>query len=132
MLRMHLRFETILALVFTTNIMSIKTCAHCGEAIEQGYDVCWKCGTPTDGSATDSSYLADQTSAEVSVPERELACLRCGTKMKLIGKMKFHEGTRLWPALLGEVGELLVNREAFDTYGCPECGKAEFFLAGEL
>jgi hypothetical protein len=33
------------------------------------------------------------------------------------------------PFLLGNVGELFVNRESFDSYACSRCGKVEFFLA---
>jgi hypothetical protein len=40
----------------------------------------------------------------------------------------FHEGTR-W-GLLGELGELFVNRESFDIYVCPRCGRVEFFVDG--
>jgi len=41
------------------------------------------------------------------------------------GSYKFHEGTRI--GALGSVFELFVNRESFDLYLCPKCGKIEFF-----
>jgi hypothetical protein len=44
------------------------------------------------------------------------------------GTKKFHEGTR-W-GVLGELGELFVNKEKFDVYFCPRCGKVEFFVDG--
>jgi hypothetical protein len=49
--------------------------------------------------------------------------------MLAAGRKKFHEGTRAWPFLFGELGELFVNREAFDVYACQGCGKVEFFLS---
>lgn len=59
---------------------------------------------------------------------RDLACLRRGTPMVAVSRMRFHEGTRAWPFLLGDFGELFVNRETFDTYACTGCGKVEFFV----
>ena len=55
----------------------------------------------------------------------ELHCLRCDSNMVYGGKKKFHEGTRL--GVLGGLGELLVNRESFDLWACPDCGHVEFF-----
>jgi len=49
-----------------------------------------------------------------------------------MGQLKFHEGTRAWPFLLGELGELLVNRESFETFICEGCGKVEFFMPKAL
>ncbi len=55
--------------------------------------------------------------------------LRCHSPMRLIGTRRFHEGSRLAPFLLAELGELLVNRESFDLYTRTACGKVEFFLS---
>jgi hypothetical protein len=44
------------------------------------------------------------------------------------GTKNFHEGTR-W-GLLGDIGELFVNKETFDVYHCPKCGRVEFFVDG--
>ena len=57
-----------------------------------------------------------------------LQCLRCATLLAFAGTREFHEGTR-W-GFLGDWWELFVNKEAFDVYYCPHCGKIEFFLAG--
>lgn len=58
-------------------------------------------------------------------------CLRCAaTTMEFIGRRRFHEGTQAMPFLLGDLGELFVNREEFDLYACSTCGKVELFLAG--
>lgn len=49
--------------------------------------------------------------------------------MKYAGIRKFHEGAKLgfW---LGDLGELFIKREHYDTYICPNCGKLEFYLDG--
>ena len=31
---------------------------------------------------------------------------------------------------LGDLGELFVNKERFDVYCCPRCGRVEFFVDG--
>ena len=58
----------------------------------------------------------------------QIACIRCKTNLKYIGTREFHEGTR-W-GVLGNIGELFVNREKLDVYVCPHCGRVEFFLDG--
>ena len=57
-----------------------------------------------------------------------LRCPRCDTDLKYIGTKEFHEGTR-W-GIFGDLGELFVNREKFDIYFCPNCGRVEFFING--
>ncbi len=59
---------------------------------------------------------------------RDLRCLRCDVQLTYAGTKKFHEGTR-WGAL-GDFSELFVNKEKFDVYFCPRCGKVEFFVDG--
>lgn len=46
--------------------------------------------------------------------------------MNFVGKRTFHEGTR-W-GVLGDLFELLVNKESFHVYHCDTCGKVEFFI----
>ena len=53
-------------------------------------------------------------------------CLRCQVKMAYSGKYEFHEGMNT--GVLGNLFELFQNREAFDLYVCPKCGKVEFFV----
>lgn len=55
-------------------------------------------------------------------------CPRCHTTKQYVGTRRFHEGTR-W-GLLGDLGELFVNKETFDVYACPRCGSVEFFVDG--
>lgn len=53
-------------------------------------------------------------------------CLHCQVKMAYSGKYEFHEGMNT--GVLGNLFELFQNREAFDLYVCPKCGKVEFFV----
>ena len=57
-----------------------------------------------------------------------MACPRCETPLEFVGTRDFHEGTR-WGAL-GELGELFVNKQRFDVYACPQCGRVELFIDG--
>ena len=58
--------------------------------------------------------------------KRKIDCLRCNIPMEKSGNFKFLEGART--GLFGNIFELLQNRESFDLYHCPECGKVEFFI----
>ncbi|MBJ6979737.1 MULTISPECIES: hypothetical protein [unclassified Luteimonas] len=95
--------------------------------MENGYTICWKCGTGVDGSPPAAEFVPDALAPGET--QRTLACLRCGTGLSFVRRMKLHEGSLL-PGLLLDVGKLFTNREGFDTYACPGCGKVEFFLAG--
>lgn len=111
--------------------MAIEKCPQCAEHLEPGYQVCWRCGTSADGTPPSTEFVPDRAPPlPDEAPTRALACLRCNEQMVVVRRMKFHEGTRAWPFLLGELGELLVNRERFDAYACAGCGKVEFFIAG--
>lgn len=106
--------------------MTTEACKICGEFIEDGYTICWKCGASIDGSPPSADFSRD---ADVSrAASRTLACLRCDTEMEFVRRMKLHEGSLL-PGLLLDFGRLFTNRESFDTYACSSCGKVEFFLA---
>ena len=59
---------------------------------------------------------------------KNVACSSCKVSLAYAGTKKFHEGTR-W-GLLGDLGELFVNKETYDVYFCPKCGKVEFFVDG--
>ena len=62
------------------------------------------------------------------MPSTHLSCPRCNVPLTYAGTKSFHEGAR-W-GVLGELGELFVNKEKFDVYYCPSCGKVEFFVDG--
>lgn len=104
--------------------MANASCKACGEIIEDGYTVCWKCGTGIGGEPPGAEFIAEGAAPAT----RNLDCLRCGRGMDFVRRMRFHEGS-LVPGLILDVGQLLTNREHFDTYACAGCGKVEFFLA---
>lgn len=57
-----------------------------------------------------------------------VVCPRCEVALEYIGTRDFHEGTR-W-GVLGELGEMFVNKQRFDVYVCPRCGRVELFIDG--
>ena len=57
-----------------------------------------------------------------------IVCPRCDLALEYVGTHDFHEGTR-W-GVLGELGELFVNKQRFDVYVCPRCGRVELFIDG--
>lgn len=101
----------------------MKICPNCQEEVEDSFEICWNCNysfpdgeilktTATDGGSTND--------------ERLIKCLRCQVDMVYSGKYEFHEGMNT--GLFGNLFELFQNREAFDLYVCPQCGKVEFFI----
>ena len=55
------------------------------------------------------------------------SCLRCESPMSSVGILQFHEGSQAAPFFLGNLGELMVVREKFETFVCEGCGKVEFY-----
>ena len=47
--------------------------------------------------------------------------------MRSVGILQFHEGSQAAPFFLGNLGELMVVREKFETFVCEGCGKVEFY-----
>ena len=66
---------------------------------------------------------------EEDQPTNPIKCPRYRTSLDFVGTKKFHEGTRTWD-FLGGIWELFKNREHFDVYMCPRCGRVEFFVDG--
>ena len=94
------------------------TCQYCKTKIDDdAFEVCWNCNCEKDKSEPEKR-------AADSIPD----CIRCQDKISFIGTKNFHEGTR-W-GVLGDLGELFVNKENLDMYACKTCGKVEFFIAG--
>lgn len=97
----------------------MKICPKCHEEVEDSFEICWNCNYSfPDGEILDVTQDDDN--------ERSLDCLRCHVKMVYSGKYEFHEGMNT--GFFGNLFELLQNREAFDLYICPKCGKVEFFV----
>jgi hypothetical protein len=116
-------------------------CVKCREKLDDTFDVCWSCGTSREGVKDPDFRRADDVPAEelvkesagVAAAEEEagtdpITCPRCRRALEYVGTREFHEGTR-W-GVLGELGELFVNKERFDVYCCPRCGRVEFFVDG--
>ena len=57
-----------------------------------------------------------------------MKCPRCETGLDYVGTKSFHEGHR-W-GMLGDIGELFVNKEKFDVFVCQRCGRVELFVDG--
>lgn len=118
-------------------------CIKCREEVEEEFDVCWNCGTSRDGTedpefrraddvaaASRTQAAAEQQPAVTGQPEQNpIFCPRCDRKLDFIGTKNFHEGTRYWD-FMGGLWELFKNREHFNVYVCPQCGRVEFFLDG--
>jgi Zn finger protein HypA/HybF involved in hydrogenase expression len=93
----------------------MKNCPNCSSEVEDHFDLCWNCNY----SFSENQILEMEDSVEGG---RELTCLRCEVRMKYTGNYKFHEGF-----LTG----VFTNKETFDLYLCPKCGKVEFFVPQE-
>jgi hypothetical protein len=57
-----------------------------------------------------------------------MTCPRCDQSLAFVGTKSFHKGRRY--GLLGDIGELFVNKERFDVYVCNRCGRVELFVDG--
>lgn len=101
-------------------------CASCGRSNEAVFDMCWQCGTRADGSPADPDFVREEVAP--TMRQRELDCLRCSGPMASMGELKLHEGSRALPFLLGDWGELLVNRACLDAFACESCGRVELFV----
>lgn len=96
----------------------MKNCPNCNCEIEEGFNLCWNCSY----SLTEKRIIPLE---ECSDKYKKLDCLRCQTPLLYSGNYKFHEGARA--GMLGNLFEAFVNRESFDIYLCPTCGKVEFY-----
>jgi hypothetical protein len=81
-----------------------------------------------------SSFRKNQ-SASANIPAIEegqssdLKCMRCfNSNMIFNGTERFHVGSNSAPFIFGNLGELFVNKQIFDQYYCPNCGKVELFF----
>ena len=57
-----------------------------------------------------------------------MKCPRCETDLQYKGTKEFHEGPG--GGFFGDWEELFMNKERFDIYVCPRCGRVEFFVDG--
>lgn len=99
----------------------MKTCPHCQSEVEIDFDLCWNCNY----SFSENKVVAIEDT-EYDAAGKQIDCLRCKVPLVFYGNYKFHEGTRL--GVFGNLFEVFTNRESFNLYACPECGKVEFYL----
>jgi Zn finger protein HypA/HybF involved in hydrogenase expression len=133
----------------------MKTCPNCKAEVDDNFELCWNCQysftdaqvlkdnefkliCPECDSEIDSSLrfcpnckhdlnsVIEIDKHGIPNPVIQIECLRCKVPMSFNGNYRFHEGTRM--GALGDLFELFINRESFDLYFCPKCGKVEFFL----
>lgn len=91
------------------------TCQHCNTLIDDNdFEVCWNCSCEKGQAAPHSPS------------HQAIRCLRCDVTMKKLGSREFHQGSRF--GVFGNLGELLVDKQALDMLACSNCGKVEFFL----
>ncbi|HAF31038.1 MAG TPA: hypothetical protein DCG75_18530 [Bacteroidales bacterium] len=95
-------------------------CPKCNTEIEPGLNYCPQCHF-------NLSEINKETGTTPQGP-KVVECLRCKVTLEYQGYFRFHEGTRV--GALGNLFELFTNRESFDLYSCPNCGKVEFFIPG--
>jgi len=62
--------------------------------------------------------------------EEALPCVRCRHDLSFVADQDFHEGTRAWGFLLGDLGELMTGGTKLEMWACPNCGHVEFFVPG--
>ena len=134
----------------------MKTCPNCKSEIEENFDVCWNCQYNfSEGRVvpkTELSQLCPHCNIEVDAAyticpncqhklgpnsistatagylgNLEIECLRCRVPMFYKGNGKFREGART--GVFGNLFDLMTNRESFEVYFCPQCGKIEFFIS---
>lgn len=99
----------------------MRICPKCNAEVEENFEICWNCNY----SFTEDKII-DFGPDEEPDGRRILYCLRCpDVKMLHTGVFSFHEGTNL--GVLGNIFEAFENKESFEIYLCPRCGKAEFF-----
>ncbi len=96
----------------------MKNCPNCRAEIEENFELCWNCNY----SMTEQRVIGIK---DLNDNKKQLNCLRCNVPLIFSGEFKFHEGPKL--GIWGDLFEVLINRESFDLYVCPKCGKVEFF-----
>lgn len=84
---------------------------------------------PAHVSACTLLSLPGRHAVAANRPAEYVSCPRCNIALHYGGTKRFHEGTRVFD-VLGGLWEALKNREAFDLYVCPRCGRVEFFVDG--
>lgn len=96
----------------------MKNCPNCNAEIIEDFQICWNCNY----SFSEQQIVKFEEQQKGS---RNVNCIHCNVRLLFSGNYKFHEGSNL--GFLGNLFEVLINRESFDIYVCPKCGKVEFY-----
>jgi len=97
----------------------MKPCPNCNAEIEEHFEICWNCNF----SLTEKRVIDFENELDT---HRKIDCLRCNIKLLYSGIYRFHEGARY--GVFGNLFEIFVNKENFEIYVCPKCGKVEFYV----
>lgn len=130
--------------------LKMKTCPNCNSEVNDDFELCWNCQYSFSEKRIvqneEFSEVCPNCHIEINSPYNfcpncryrlryksdssdsqdgalNLECLRCKVPMIFKGTSKFHEG-----GPIQNFFEVVNNRELFDLYFCPNCGKVEFFL----
>lgn len=98
--------------------LTMKNCPKCNAEVENNFQLCWNCNY----SFTEEKIIEIK---DIAQGDQDIDCLRCKVPMIYNGEYKFHEGAIT--GVFGSLFEVFQNREKFDLYLCPKCGKVEFF-----
>ena len=105
------------------------TCKVCQQRLDADTQTfCHHCGIQRDIDDQEAGKITVQDLARKAA--KSVICVRCAVPLRYVGMKRFHEGTRAWGFILGDLGELLTHREQYDVYLCQRCGKIEMFLDG--
>lgn len=96
----------------------MKICPNCHEEVEDSFEICWNCNYGFSERKVIGLLQEEKKECPIN-------CLRCDIEMQYSGEFRFHEGRNI--GVFGNLFEMFQNREAFDLYVCPKCGKVEFF-----
>ena len=128
-------------------------CLHCGEDVEEVFDVCWNCQANRDGSPSElPDPVRDETEEEelavlnkrYSDPDEEeqdgeedeevapgeynarlRKCLRCRSALKYAGTRELHGGDD--SGFIGDPDVMHINHLTLKVYICPACLHVELF-----
>jgi len=98
-------------------------CPNCQTEIEPGYEICWKCQY---SFANRKVIKSEDTIETLNHSYASIKCLRCSVTMIYAGQRKFHEGFHF--GTVGILIEFLSEKDTYDLFLCPRCGKVEFFV----
>lgn len=150
--------NTYFYIVFIIKNKTMKKCPKCNADVNDNFDICWNCQysfveqrvlqnsdfeliCPSCNAVVgENDHICPYCKNDLGTgdrPEKETAmssstryieCLRCQVAMEYRGYYNFHEGASA--GLTANFLDLFTNREAFELYVCPNCGKVEFFIPG--